>query len=277
MTQITGKTALITGGAAGIGKLMGKKLIAKGLSKLIIWDINPGFLEQTAIELTNETCRVFPYLTDVSDTPGIISTAKKVSEEVGNVDILINNAGVVVGRNFIEHTHEDIDFTMQINTSALMHVALEFLPGMIANGSGHIVNISSAAGLLTNPKMSVYVGSKWGVTGWSESLRIELEQLNRNIRVLTVNPSYINTGMFAGVKTPLFLPILEADSAATKVIRAIEKNRIFLRMPFMVNLLPFTRGILPIRAFDWLAGRVLGVYESMADFAGHDYFKKPEK
>jgi len=276
MTQISGKTVLITGGAAGIGKLMGKKLIQKGASKLVIWDINPEFLKQTTDEFQCKSCMVFPYLIDVSDTSGIIATAKKVRDEIGEVYIVVNNAGVVVGKNFKDHSHHDIDFTMQINASAVMHVTLEFLPGMIAKGEGHIVNIASAAGLLANPKMSVYVGSKWGVTGWSESLRIELEQLNRNLHVTTVNPSYIDTGMFAGVKTHPFIPILKPEKVVNHIITAIEKNKLTVRLPYLVKLMPFVRGILPTRIFDWFAGSVLNVYKSMSDFAGHDYYKKPQ-
>jgi len=276
MTQIKGKTVLITGGAAGIGKLMGKKLIQKGASKLIIWDINPEFLQQATDELQCKNCKVFPYQLDISDTQGVIATAKKVKSDAGMVDIVINNAGVVVGKYFKDHTHDDIDFTMNINTNAAMHVTMEFLGEMIGKGEGHIVNIASAAGLMANPKMSVYVGSKWGITGWSESLRIELEQLNRKLRVTTVNPSYIDTGMFAGVKTHPFIPILKPEKVVNHIITAIEKNKLTVRLPYLVKLMPFVRGILPTRIFDWFAGSVLNVYKSMSDFAGHDYYKKPQ-
>lgn len=274
MTQIKNKTVLITGGAAGLGKLMGRKCLEKGASQLIIWDINREFIEQTVSEFSSLGFKVFAHVIDVSDTPAIIETANKVRTEIGDVDIVINNAGVVVGKEFRDHTHKDIDFTMNINTNALMHVTLEFLPAMLNKGSGHIVNIASAAGLLANPKMSVYVASKWGVTGWSESLRIELDKIKSGIGVTTVNPSYIDTGMFAGVKTNFLLPILKPENAANRIVNAINKNKIVLRTPFMVNFLPMVRGILPARTFDWFVGRVLGVYESMAGFAGHDYYKK---
>ncbi len=274
MTAIRNKTVLITGGAAGIGKLMGKICLERGAKKLVIWDINPDFLAATTKEFRDAGYEVFPYELDVSDTPSIIETAKKVKDEAGVVDIVINNAGVVVGKEFKDHSHRDIEFTMKINTNALMHVSLEFLPDMLRQGSGHIVNISSAAGLLANPKMSVYVASKWGVTGWSESLRIELEKIKSGIHVTTVNPSYIDTGMFAGVKTNFLLPILKPETISGKVIKAIEKNKIFVRSPFLINLLPLVRGLLPTRIFDWFVGRVLGVYASMAGFAGHDYYKQ---
>ena len=274
MTSIRNKTVLITGGAAGIGKLMGRECLEKDAARLVIWDINPDFLDATTKEFRDAGYDVFPYELDVSDTPSIIEAAKKVKEEAGTVDIVINNAGVVVGKEFRNHSHRDIEFTLKINTNALMHVTLEFLPGMLEQGNGHIVNISSAAGLLANPKMSVYVASKWGVTGWSESLRIEMERNKSGIHVTTVNPSYINTGMFAGVKTNFLLPILKPEKIARRVVKAIEKNKIFVRSPFLINLLPFVRGILPTRVFDWFVGRVLGVYASMAGFAGHDNYRQ---
>lgn len=277
MTKIKDKTVLITGGAAGIGKIMGQKMLEKGASKLIIWDINSEFLNNTTKEFSDKGFRVLPYELDVSDTGKVIETSELVKKEAGKVDIVINNAGVVVGKEFKDHSHHDIDFTMNINTNAAMHVTLAFLPEMIEQKEGHIVNIASAAGLLANPKMSVYVGSKWGITGWSESLRIELERLSYRLRVTTVNPSYIDTGMFAGVKSPLMLPILHPEKAVNKIIRAIEKDKLFVRMPLLVNFLPFVRGILPARTFDWFAGKILGVYESMAGFAGHDYYKSADR
>lgn len=93
-----------------------------------------------------------------------------------------------------------------------MHIALELLPEMILRGSGHIVNIASAAGFVSNPKMSVYVASKFAVVGWSDSLRLEMERNKTGVHVSTVTPYYIDTGMFAGVKT--LIPILKPEYAA---------------------------------------------------------------
>jgi short-subunit dehydrogenase len=120
---------------------------------------------------------------------------------------------------------------------------------------------------MANPKMSVYAGSKWGVIGWSESLRLELES-NSNINVTTVEPSYINTGLFKGVSPPLLTPLLDAEDIAKKIISAIQKDKIHLREPFMVKVLPFLKGILPTRAFDFVAGRLFQVYHSMDTFKG---------
>ncbi len=267
MTKIRNSIVLITGGASGIGRLMGDMALQDGAAALVIWDINKDKLDQTTRELRALHFIVHPYLVDVSNPGQVAETAVKVNEEIGRVDILINNAGIITGnRLFREMSHEEIDRTLAVNTAALMHITLHFLPGMIEKGTGHIVNISSAAGLLANPRMSVYAASKWAVTGWSESLRIEQEMQKSGIRVTTVTPSYINTGMFSGVKTNGLVPLLKPEVLAARVIRAVKANRLLVRSPFMVRLLPFTKGVLPARVFDLVVGKWIGIYQSMQGF-----------
>ena len=267
MSEIKNKKALITGAASGIGKLMGKLLLQKGLHTLVIWDVNESLLQTTVADFKREGFNVIPYAVNVMDTEAVIATAAQVKKEVGKIDILINNAGIVVGKSFIEHSHNEIDRTMIINSSALMHIAKEFLQDMIEDKCGHIVNIASAAGLVSNPKMSVYVASKWAVIGWSDSLRLEMEKLNCNVNITTVTPYYINTGMFDGV-TSTVIPIVDPNVAAKKIIKGIEKNKLFVRMPFIVYTLLFVKGILPVRWFDLIVGKWMGVYKTMNDFKG---------
>ncbi len=268
MTKFKNKTVLITGGAAGIGKLMAEKILHLGASKMILWDINKENLDKTTKHLKESGFDVYLYIVDVANLEIVKQTARKVKDEVGKVDILINNAGVVVGKYFHEHSHDDIDFSMNINISALMHITLEFLNDMIEKGEGHIVNIASAAGMVSNPKMSIYSASKWAAIGWSDSLRLELELISKNVKVTTVTPYYISTGMFDGVKSPI-IPIVKPETAANKIIKAIKKNRIFIRMPWLVYTLPFIKGILPVRWFDLIIGKGFGVYKSMNAFKGH--------
>lgn len=260
-----GTKVLITGGAAGIGKIMGKLALEKG-GKLIIWDINQEKINETVGEFQS-IGYVKGYKVDVSDVEQVKSTAKLVLGTEGTIDILINNAGIVVGKYFSDHTPTEIARTMNINANAPMYIASEFLPAMVKQNMGHICNIASSAGLISNPKMSVYVASKWAVTGWSDSLRIEMQQLKLNIGVTTVTPYYINTGMFDGVKS--VVPILKPERVAKRVIKAIERNRIFLSMPWSVRFVRFGQGLLPIWLFDWLIGNVMGIYKTMEHFEGH--------
>ncbi len=267
MKDFTNKKALITGGASGIGKLMGKMLLQKGLHTLVIWDINNTLLQSTVEEFTALGYKAQPYCIDVMNTQSMIDGAEQVKKDIGNIDLLINNAGIIVGKYFTDHTHEDIDRSMIINGSAGMHLCKLFLPGMVQQKNGHIVNIASAAGMVSNPKMSVYAASKWAVIGWSDSLRLEMEALGTGVKVSTVTPYYINTGMFAGVHSSL-IPILEPEVAAKRIIRGIEKNRIFIRMPGIVYVLQLVKGILPARWFDVVVGKWMGVYDTMKEFKG---------
>jgi all-trans-retinol dehydrogenase (NAD+) len=265
IVNFTNKTVLITGGASGIGKIMGRKILERG-GRLIIWDIN----EKNISDILQELERigfVKSWKVDISDRQQLISAANEVKQEIGKIDVLINNAGVIVGKYFHEHTEEEILRTMDINANAPMFVTQQFLQDMISNGGGHICNISSASGLLSNPKMSVYVGSKWAITGWSDSLRLEMEELKTGVGVTTVMPYYISTGMFDGVKSSI-IPILKPEKAAEKIIRGIEQGKVFVKMPLIVQFVRLAQALLPLRVFDLVIGKGLGIYKTMAEFSG---------
>lgn len=264
-----GKRVLITGGASGIGKIMGRKALERGCSHLIIWDINQEGLLQAQTEFQTLGGKISLFQVDISDLEQINSAAEKVNTQTGGIDILINNAGIVVGKYFHEHTHEQISKSMLVNSSALMHITAEFLPGMMARNLGAVCNIASSAGLISNPKMSVYAASKWAAVGWSDSLRLEMEQLKKNISVTTIMPFYISTGMFDGVKSKL-LPILEPEKTSEKIIKAIENDTKMLAMPLPYWFIRFSQGILPLPVFDWVMRNVFGIYDTMKDFKGRE-------
>ncbi|MCH7396528.1 SDR family oxidoreductase [Belliella sp. DSM 107340] len=264
MNSLKNKKVLITGGASGIGRIMGRIVLGKG-AELIIWDINLENLNNTVNELS-KIGKTSGYQVDISKLEEIKSTAEETKTIHGKIDILINNAGIIVGKYFTEHTYRDIQTTMDINTLAPMYITNEFLPGMIEANSGHICNIASSAGFISNPKMSVYAASKWAMIGWSDSLRLEMKQQKKNIGVTTVTPYYISTGMFDGVKS--LVPILNPEKVAKKIIKAIESNRIILSMPWSMRFVRFFQGIFPIWLFDWFVGKILGVYHTMDQFTG---------
>lgn len=268
MTKIKDKKVLVTGGANGIGKLLGEKCLREGASELVIWDINEKNLQATTQELRQKGYTVHDYLVDVSDLEDVTKAATLTLSEVGPIDILFNNAGIVVGKNFHEHSHTEIEKTIRINVLGVMHVARCFVSEMIKQKSGHIVNIASAVSLLANPKMSVYAGSKWAVLGWSESLRLELEDMPGDLHVTTVCPSYIKTGMFEGVEAPILAPLLEPEDITDQIIRAVKTNEIEVKAPWSVHLIPILRGIMPTRLFDLVIGKGLNIYSSMASFVG---------
>ncbi|MCE1202488.1 MAG: SDR family NAD(P)-dependent oxidoreductase [Bacteroidia bacterium] len=268
MSSLKGKKVLITGGASGIGLLMGKMALIKGAAELCIWDINPDAMHEVSEALREEGFRVISSKVDVSKPESVAEASRALIATDWIPDILILNAGVVSGKFFHEHAANEILRTIGVNISGVMLVAHAFLPEMVKRGSGHMVTIASAAGMLSNPRMAVYAGSKWAVLGWSESVRLEMEQLRTGVKVTTVTPSYIDTGMFDGVSTNFVIPRIKPEVAAAKIIRGIERNKVFVRMPFMVYTLPFVKGIMPVRWFDFLVGKGLGVYKTMSTFTG---------
>lgn len=258
---------LITGGASGIGKIMGRMALKRGANHLIVWDVNTANIEATIAELA-PLGKVKGYIVDVANNSAVKSAYKQVCEECGKVDILINCAGIITSnKTFDQLTEEEIVRTININTIAPMFVASAMLPDMLERNSGHICTIASAGGMLGNPRMSVYGASKWGAIGWSESLRIELAGLRKRVRVTTIAPYYINTGMFDGVKSRI-IPILEPEYVARKVLNAIERNKSFRGIPFGYHFIRLCQGLLPTRFFDWFFGEVVGVYHTMDKFTG---------
>lgn len=271
MSKFNGKIVLITGGASGIGRIMGEMALKKGASALVIWDINQVNIDATIREM-KVFGKVVGYRVDVSDYEMVASSYAKVKEEVGDVDILINCAGIITSnKTFDLCSAEEMDRTIKVNTLAPMYVARQVLPDMIKRNSGHICNIASAGGMLSNPKMSVYAASKWAAIGWSDSVRIELQEMKSQVRVTTIAPYYITTGMFDGVKSKVF-PLLNPEKVAQRIIGAIEGDKKMLMLmkwiPFPHHFIRLLQGLLPMRVFDWLLGEVLGIYHTMDNFTG---------
>ena len=269
--KIQDKIVLITGGASGIGRIMGEMALKKGAKALIIWDINQANIDATIGEL-KAFSKVVGYRVDVSNYEVVAKSYQQVKNEVGDVDILINCAGIITSnKTFDLCSPEEMDRTIQVNTLAPMYVARQVLPDMIARNSGHICNIASAGGMLANPKMSVYAASKWAAIGWSDSVRIELQDRKSQVRVTTIAPYYITTGMFDGVQSKVF-PLLNPEKVSERIIGAIEDNKKMLMLmkwiPQPHHFIRLLQGLLPMRVFDWLLGEVLGIYHTMDNFTG---------
>ena len=266
MTKIKGRTLLITGGASGIGRIMGRMALQRGAKKVVVWDINEDNIAATESEL-NSYGKVKGYKVDVANTEMVKQMFALTTKECGDVDILINSAGIITGnKTFAEQSQLDIDRTMAINATAPMTVALQALPPMLKRNVGHICNIASAAGFIANPRMSIYAASKWAVIGWSDSLRVELQEAKSNVHVTTIAPYYISTGMFDGVRSRI-IPILKPEWVAKKILNAIEKNKKISSWPLGYHLIRTLQALLPLRALDLLC-KVLGIYNALDHFKG---------
>ena len=272
---VAGSRILITGAAMGMGRLYAERAVVEGAPLVLLWDLNKAQLAETVTELSavaGEHQQIVGTTIDVSDAKAVEKACADVIKKHGGVDVIINNAGVVTGALFVDHEPErGIDLTMRVNAIAPMLITRAFLPGMIAGGAdARVVNISSASAFVSNPRMSVYAASKWAMLGWSDTIRLELEQMKvRNVKVLTVCPSYISTGMFAGAKGPLLMPIMKPGYVVWRVwTEMIRGKKNLLILPPMARISTLVKGILPQGAYDWVADKIFGVYHTMDQFTG---------
>ena len=264
--KIQGNTVLVTGGCSGIGKIMGRMCLEKGASRLVIWDINEAAIDATVNELS-VLGKVYGHKADISSPESVDKAYADTKAACGDVDILINCAGIITNnKTFAEQTDTDIIRTIDINTKGAMFVTLRYIKDMKARGKGHICNITSSAGMLSLPKMSLYASSKWGAIGWSDSVRIELQREKSPVRVTTIAPYFINTGMFDGIRS--FFKVLKPETVARKTLRAIENDRGYKGIPFTQHFIRLMQGIFPVRWFDFLFGDLCGLYTVMDHFTG---------
>ncbi|MEM1243658.1 MAG: SDR family oxidoreductase [Pseudomonadota bacterium] len=265
MNYYQDKKILITGAASGIGEKLAQAFTRFG-AHCILWDINFPALEQLQKKLACEHLDI--YACDVRDVNSINSNAQLVLTKHSRIDILINNAGIVYGKQFLEITDNDLQKIFAINTLAIFRTVKAFLPAMLQQQSGHIVTIASAAGLIGNAKMTDYSATKFAAFGFDESLRLEFKHGKIPLKTTIICPYYIDTGMFAGVKTRFswLLPILKEDYAVKKMINAIAKQKKRLIMPRFVNCI-FLARILPVTWFDSLM-TFFGIPNTMDDFTG---------
>lgn len=271
MQSVRGSNVLVTGAAMGLGKLFAANAVKEGAATVVLWDANEAALQETAAELEAAGGAIRYQAVDVTSQERVAEAAERVRTDIGAVHVLFNNAGVVRGNGYFwENDRNDFVLTMEVNAIGPMLVAREFLPAMIASGTDcRLVNIASSAGLNAIPRMAAYASSKWAVIGFSDSVRLELEQAgHRNVKVTTVCPTYINTGMFDGAKGILFTPMLEQEVVVAETWAAMLAGRPFVVIPWTSKMNKVLSAVLPIRLRDVYLRRV-GVYNSMDEFTGH--------
>jgi len=255
---------LLTGAATGIGRLMAL-MMSEERPAFALVDINKKMLEATAAECRAKGATVRTYVCDVSKKKDLEALAKKAVKDLGQVDILINNAGIVKGKFVHEYDFDDIRKTMEVNFIGSAYLTRLLLPDMMKRNAGHIVNVASAMGLTGVPRMGEYVASKHAIVGFTDTLRLELKKYGYSgIRTLCVCPSGIDTGMFPGYKAPLLSPLLRPETVARKTLISIKKGRTYLKLPFIVKLIP-TIKLFPAPVQDAMA-QVTGLLGSMDHF-----------
>uniref|UniRef100_A0A8C8DZX0 Short chain dehydrogenase/reductase family 16C, member 5a n=1 Tax=Oryzias sinensis TaxID=183150 RepID=A0A8C8DZX0_9TELE len=270
--NISGEVVLITGAGSGIGRLMAQEFAALG-TVLVLWDINKDGVKETArLAQSNGAIKVHHYLCDCSDKNEVYRVADQVKREVGDVSILVNNAGIVTGKKFIDAPDSLIEKTMEVNTMAHFWTYKAFLPAMIANNHGHLVSIASSAGLIGVNGLADYCASKFAAVGFAESVGLELLATGKDgVKTTIVCPYFINTGMFDGCQTkwPTVLPILDPHYVVKQILYAVLTDQVFLLLPRSMYLIAGLKNVLPVKQ-GLLLGRYLGAFNLMDTFKGRN-------
>jgi short-subunit dehydrogenase len=239
-TNLTGKVTLITGGSRGLGFAIARELARKG-SRLVLTSRHLDELKHAKARLVASGNiseeNVFIQASDVSVVSEIRDLITAATAYFGQIDIVVNNAGIILVGPLESQTLASFQQAMDTNFFGALHTTLAVLPQMLARGQGAIVNIASIGGKVAFPHLLPYVASKFAMTGWSQGLRAELS--GKGIRVTTVSPGIMRTGShiqarFSGKAQAEYrwfaaaasLPgtSVNAASAARKVVNAMEKG-----------------------------------------------------
>lgn len=190
--KLKGKVALVTGGARGIGKSICERLAEEGAALAIV-DILQEVAEETVAEFTSKDVQAAAFSADVSKPEDAENTVKAVVEKLGNVDILINNAGITRDTLIMRMSEKDWDSVIDVNLKGTFNFIKAVARPMMKNRYGKIVNIASVVGRMGNAGQANYSASKAGVIGLTKTAAKEFA--TRNICVNAVAPGYIMTDM----------------------------------------------------------------------------------
>jgi len=269
LKDLSSEIILITGAASGIGKGITQRLARLGCT-LVLWDVDEENNARVAEELnkTTNSKRIHAMKCDLTKKENIYERAKIVQETIGKVTMIINNAGVVSGKHFINCSDASIQRTFDVNIMAHFWILKAFLPSMLETDHGHIVTIASGAGLIGAPCLVDYCSSKFAAVGLHEALTHELYSLKKyGIKTTVVCPSFINTGMFEGVGTSVIAPMLQQDNVCDLIIEAIRKNQHMLLIPKTLSL-SLVLGRMSSTAAQLEIQDMIGLHHSMDTFTG---------
>jgi len=224
------KVVIVTGGASGIGRAVSEELARRGAC-VTLADVNAGLLEETAGSITRAGGRAKAVTLDVTDPEAVRMLVDDTVEEHGRLDYIFNNAGVVVFGEAQDFPLEDWRKIIDTNLYGVVHGVAAAYPVMIRQGSGHIVNTASVAGLVPTTALIPYVASKYGVVGISNALRIEGADLG--VKVSVVCPGLIDTPMkdskLIGLDREKILEaspkLLPVEKCASVILNGVERNK----------------------------------------------------
>ncbi|NRQ34946.1 SDR family NAD(P)-dependent oxidoreductase [Nonomuraea sp. NN258] len=218
MRELSGKVAVVTGAASGIGRALATRFAAEGMS-LMLADVDPGGLAETAA-LAGDA-KVLTQVTDVSDAAAVRHLANRTFGELGAVHVLCNNAGVFQGGHLWTRSEEDFSWLLGVNLWGVLHGIRAFVPRMIEQDTeGHIVNTVSVAGLFAAPWFGTYSVSKYAALAASQSLAQDLAVTGSKLRVTALCPGGVKTRIndSARVRPPDLSNLRSSDETESQEI-----------------------------------------------------------
>jgi len=217
--SLSGKVAVVTGGARGIGQALARALAREGVV-VAIGDLDAGAAQAAAAELGNGSIGL---ALDVTDRPGFTAFLDVVEQRLGPIDVIVNNAGIMMVTPLDSESDASITRQLEINLHAVIHGTQEAMRRMRPRGTGHIVNIASLAGRAGAPGLATYCATKHGVVGLSEAVRGELR--GTGVEVTVVMPGFAKTELASGVPDLRMVPRVAPEQIADQIVDALKFPR----------------------------------------------------
>ncbi|MGB3056193.1 MAG: SDR family NAD(P)-dependent oxidoreductase [Acidimicrobiales bacterium] len=238
--RFSGRVAAITGAGSGIGRALAIELARRG-THLALSDVDTTGLAETVAACEGRGVKVSSSQIDVADRDAVFAWADKVVEDHGRVNLVFNNAGVALGAPIESMEIADLEWLMGVNFWGVVHGTQAFLPHLKAAGDGHVINISSVFGLISIPTQSAYNAAKFGVRGFTDALRMELEVADCGVSCTTIHPGGVRTNIARRARVDPELADRAGpggigaefdriarttpDKAAQQILKAVERNR----------------------------------------------------
>jgi short-subunit dehydrogenase len=248
--MINGKLVLVSGASSGIGAATAKAMVKAG-GRVVLLARRKEALDQVAAKITSAGGQAWTYSVDLADADAVAAVAKQITEELGTPDIIINNAGA--GRwLFVDETSpaEAVQM-MAVPYFAAFNVTHTFLPAMLRQNSGHIVNISSVGSRFVWPGATTYLAARWAVRGFTEALRADLDGTGIGVTLYesggVTSPYWKhNPGSYERVpKMGKLIPEVTPEQAANAIVRGVERNKRLIVIPFMMKLTYWLHAVFP--------------------------------
>jgi NAD(P)-dependent dehydrogenase (short-subunit alcohol dehydrogenase family) len=256
--SLNGRVVAITGGARGIGKATAEALVRRG-ARVAIGDLDLALAEQTATGLGGGSVAL---ALDVSDRASFEAFLDETERQLGPLDVVINNAGIMPTTPFVEESEDSFRRQIEINLIGVINGTQLALQRMLPRNSGHIVNIASQAGKTGVPGIATYSATKHAVVGLSEAVRAEIR--GRAIEISCVMPTIVNTELTSGVVDQRFVKPIEAVDVAEAIVAALEVPRFDVYVPKSNGALLRGANLMPRAAAEWV-GRTMGTDKLMTE------------